>query len=89
MVVGFGRLGAIAELLVSEAKAGPGIGVLVVDVQRGVEVLDRLGRLADGDQAFAARLIGRADEGVAVDGIVEIGDRRLIVALALEDQPAR
>ena len=38
---------------------------------------------------LAARLIGRLDERVAVDGVVEIGDRLHAVALPLIDEPAR
>ncbi len=37
---------------------------------------------------MATRLVGRADEGIAVDGIAEIGDRLLMIAFALIDQAA-
>ena len=48
-LIGFDRLGAIAGFFIGQAEAGPGIGVLVVDVERGVEILDCLVALADGD----------------------------------------
>ena len=57
---------------------------MIVDVERGVEVLDGEIELADGDQALRTCLIGRRDEGIAVDRIVEIGDGAGVVA----DQPA-
>ena len=73
--VGFHRLDLVVLLLVGDAEARPGVGVVGVDVQRGVEVLDRRVIFAGGEQALAARLIGSAGERIAVDRIVEIGDR--------------
>ena len=55
-IVGFDRLGAVALLLVGDAEIGPTVGVAVVDVERGVEILDRRIVLAAGDEALAARL---------------------------------
>src|SRR5208283_5133367 len=79
-LIGFTRLGAIAGAVVGEAEPSPGHWILGVDVQRRVEVFDRLVILAEVDEALAARLIGRRREGIAVDRIVEIADRALIVA---------
>ena len=70
-LVGFDRLGLVALLFVCEAKTGPRVGVVGVDVERGVEVLDGGVVLAGGEQALAARLIGRAGERVAVDGVLK------------------
>src|SRR5208283_5189038 len=47
----FQRLLAVAFFLIGKAEARPGFGVLVVDIERGVEVLDRLVVFAQGQQA--------------------------------------
>src|SRR5207253_4957980 len=89
LLVGFQRIGLAPKLLEGDAPAGPGLGVLVVDIERGVEVVDRRLVLAERQVALAARLVGRRREGVAVDGGAEIRDRGLLVALALADQATR
>ena len=70
-----------ALALVGDAAPGPGFPVAVVDVQRRVEILDRLVELVRLDIALAAARIGRRDEGVAVDGgDVEVEDRLPVAA---------
>ena len=89
VTVGFHRLDLIVLLLVGEAEASPGVCIFRIDIQGGVEILDRRVIFARGDKALPARLIRSAREGVPVDRIVEIGDRLRMIALALVNQPAR
>src|SRR5215212_9922984 len=87
-LVAFDRVLAVALLLIGEPAPSPCIGVAVVGVERRVEVLDRLVVPAHGDEALAARRIGRADERVAVDRGVEIENRGAMVALTLVHEAA-
>ena len=50
---------AVALLLEGDPAPGPGVGVAVFGVDRGVQVLDRLVVLAGRDEALAACRIGR------------------------------
>src|SRR3984893_18219594 len=85
-LIGFDGLRAVAGFFISQAEAGLGFGILVVDVERGVEILDRLVALADGEQTLRAGLVGRSGERIAIDRVVEVGDRLLVQAFALIDQ---
>ncbi len=85
-LVGFRRLRAIAAAFIGQTKPGPGDGALVVDVESGVEILDRLVVFAEIDEAFATRLIGRRRERISVDGVVEIRDGANIVAAFLMNE---
>ena len=78
----------IIQLFITEAEARPGLRVIGVDVERRVEVLDRRLILASRHQALATGLIWLARERVAINRIVEIGDRLNVVALALIDETA-
>ncbi len=73
--VGFNRLGPVALFLIGKTQPGPAVGVVSVDIEGGVEVFDRRVIFADRDVTLASRLIGRAGERIAVDGVVEVGDR--------------
>ena len=83
------RLLAAALPFVGDAAPGPGFGVLVVHVERGVEILDRLVELVCGDKALAAGGVWRRNERIAVDGSVEVEDRLAVVVLALVEETAR
>src|SRR3984893_8141128 len=85
-LIGFDGLRAIAGFFVGEPEAGPGFGILVVDVERGVEILDRLVALADGEQTLRPGLVGCSGERIAINCVVEVGDRLLMQAFALIDQ---
>src|SRR5690606_12095347 len=63
-----------AHPLIGEAAPCPGVAESVVDIERGVEILDRLFVLAELGQALAAGEIGRGGVRIAVDRGVEIGD---------------
>src|ERR1700722_11902426 len=53
-----------------------------------VEIFDRLVEFARGDQAFAARFVGRSGKRIAIDCIVEVGYGLRVIAFALVDQAA-
>jgi hypothetical protein len=87
-LIGFLGLLRIATLVIGEAEPGPCQRALVIDVERRVKILDRLVIFAKRDKALAARLIGRRDEGIAIDGVVEVADRPRVVAALLINQAA-
>ena len=87
--IGFGGLDLVALLFIGQPQASPGVGVAVIDIERGVIVLDRQVVFAGDGQALGTRLIGGCGEGIAVDGVVEVGDRLGMVAVALVDEPTR
>src|SRR3954451_8948049 len=87
-LVALDSLLAVALLLESDPAPGPGVGVAVFGVDRRVQILDGLVVLPGRDEALAACRIGRGDEGVAVDGGVEIEKRGAVVALTLVHEAA-
>src|SRR5690606_23338353 len=88
-LVAFERFLLLALLLEGEAAQRPGIGIVAVDIQGGVEILDGGVVFADGDRALGAGLVGWRDVGVAVDRRIEIRDCELVLALQLVDEAAR
>ena len=66
-VIGLDRFGLVVHLLMHKALACPGIGVAVVDIQRGVEIFQGAVELVDLGQALAARQIGGGNKGIAVN----------------------
>src|SRR5579863_6898774 len=69
--VRFDRLGAVALLFVGHTKASPSVGVMGIDIERGVEVFNRRVIFADRNVTLAARLIGSASERIAIDRVIE------------------
>src|SRR5215203_4454082 len=82
-------LRATIKLLQREAALGPAFGVPVIDVERGIEILDRLLMLPDDDETLAPGRIRSGDEGITVDGSVEVGDRLAVPTHALVYEAAR
>src|SRR5271170_4131901 len=66
-LVGFDRLGVIVGFFVTESEARPGLRVVRVDIERGVEVVDGGIVFAGGDQALGSGLVWRACERIAID----------------------
>src|SRR5271165_1497519 len=84
--ISFTRLGFIACPLVGDPETRPSVRIAIVDVQGGIEVLNRLIKFPGGNQALAARLVRSGGKRIAINGIVEIRDRLRMLALALIDQ---
>src|SRR5262249_33427193 len=87
-LIGLDCLSAVTGFFIRKPEPCPGFGVFVVDIERGIEILDCELALADCNQALPARLIRRFGERIAVYRIVEIRDRLLMKSLALRDQAA-